>query len=295
MRPSPYLLLTLTSLFWAGNFVIARASHTEIPPLALAFWRWSIALLILLPFVLRRVIEQHRLYLQHWPRVVLLAMLGVAAFNTFIYLGVQYTTATNALLLNSFIPIVTIIITWLFQGQKLSLLQSIGVTISIVGVATIITHGHFGQLTTLQFNRGDLLVMVAVIIWALYTTILKGLPAEINRSGFMGMITFLGVVMLLPFYLVELQQGRSFELTQRTLLVLAYVGLFPSVLALLFYNRGVAEVGPGRASLFIHLMPVFGTVMSILFLKEQVQLFQFIGISLIFSGIYLSVRYHRAN
>ncbi len=289
MRVSPYFLLTLTSLFWAGNFVIARAVHADIPPVALAFWRWAIALAILLPFVYSHIWRQRALLLRHWRRIVLLSLLGVAGFNTFIYIGVQYTSATNALLLNSFIPVLTIIIAWLFQGQRLSLIQLLGVSLSVVGVAAIISRGDLMLLSSMSFNRGDLLVMVAVVFWAIYTTVLKGLPAEINRVGFMGVITLLGVLMLAPFYLWELSLGYRLSIDGSTMMTFAYVGLFPSVLALLFYNRGVAEVGPSKASLFIHLMPVFGTVMSFIFLAEVMRIFHLIGIGLIFSGIYLSL------
>ena len=289
MRVPPYFLLTLTSLFWAGNFVIARAVHADIPPVALAFWRWAIALAILLPFVYSHIWRQRALLLRHWRRIVLLSLLGVAGFNTFIYIGVQYTSATNALLLNSFIPVLTIIIAWLFQGQRLSLIQLLGVSLSVVGVAAIISRGDLMLLSSMSFNRGDLLVMVAVVFWAIYTTVLKGLPAEINRVGFMGVITLLGVLMLAPFYLWELSLGYRLSIDGSTMMTFAYVGLFPSVLALLFYNRGVAEVGPSKASLFIHLMPVFGTVMSFIFLAEVMRLFHLIGIGLIFSGIYLSL------
>ena len=289
MAVSPYLLLTLTSLFWAGNFVIARAVYADIPPVALAFWRWTTALVILLPFIYPHIWRQRAILLQNWRRVVLLSMLGVAGFNTFIYIGVQYTSATNALLLNSFIPVLTIIIAWLFLGQMLSLRQMLGVSISVVGVAAIISRGDLSLLGNMSFNRGDLLVMVAVVFWAIYTALLKGLPAEINRIGFMGVITLLGVLMLAPLYLWELSLGYQLSLDGSTMMTFAYVGLFPSVLAMLFYNHGVAEVGPGKASLFIHLMPVFGTVMSFIFLDEVMQLFHLIGIGLIFSGIYLSL------
>ena len=289
MRASPYLLLTLTSLFWAGNFVLARAVHADIPPVSLAFWRWTVALLILLPFVTHHILRQRSLLLQNWKRIILLSFLGIAGFNTFIYLGVQYTSATNALLLNSFIPMLTIIFTWLFQGQTLSMKQIFGVIISIFGVAAIISRGDLSLLKTMELNYGDLLVMVAVVFWAIYTTVLKGLPTEINRLGFMGVITLLGVIMLAPFYLWELSLDYHLTFNSSTLLTFAYVGLFPSVLAMLFYNRGVVEVGPGKASLFIHLMPVFGTVMSIIFLNEIVQSFHLIGIALIFTGIYFSL------
>jgi drug/metabolite transporter (DMT)-like permease len=285
-NPSPYLLLSLTSLFWAGNFVVARAAHADIEPIALAFWRWSIALVILLPFGAGIAWRQRCLYRQHLWRVVLLALCGIAGFNTLIYLGLQQTTATNALLLNSFIPVFTLVLTWAFLAAPRSWQQVLGVLISITGVVIVISRGDMGLLISVAFNAGDLLVMMAVIIWAIYTTLLNTLPATIERTGFMTSITLIGVVLLAPFYFMG---EHAPALNQGNLLTLAYVGIFPSVLALLFYNRGVAQVGAGRASMFIHLMPVFGTALSIVFLGERPEWFHLVGIALIFTGIYLSL------
>ncbi|MBF0471878.1 MAG: DMT family transporter [Gammaproteobacteria bacterium] len=287
MRISPYFLLTLTSLFWAGNFVVARAAHAEIEPIALAFWRWVIALTILLPFGGAIAWRERKLYHQNLWRITVLALTGIAAFNTLIYIGLQQTTATNALLLNSFIPVLTLILTWISLGVPYSLRQLFGVSLSICGVATIISRGDLTLFASLTLNRGDLLVMVAVVAWAIYTILLKGVPATIHRGGLMTTITFIGVVVLSPLYL---SGDYAPALTRNNLLTLGYVGIFPSVLALLFYNRGVAEVGPERASMFIHLMPVFGTLLAITFLNEQIALFHLAGIGLIFGGLWLSLR-----
>jgi drug/metabolite transporter (DMT)-like permease len=286
--PSPYLLLTLTVLFWSGNFVIARAAHAAIPPLTLSFWRWTLAFIVIAPFAVAHARRDWRLMLGQWRRVLALAVFGITGFNSLVYMGLQYTGATNALLLNAFIPILTMLITWGFMGRHLGKRQLLGVALSFSGVVVILARGDWQRLEALDFNRGDLLVALAAVVWALYTVLLKGLDPRINRIGFLAVITFIGTLGIAPFYLWELSRVGGVELTGGNLLSFAYVGLFPSVLAYIFYNRGVAEVGPERASLFIHLMPVFGTIMSIAFLGEVFALFHLIGIAAIFGGIFLS-------
>jgi len=292
---SPYLLLTLTVLFWSGNFVIARAVHASIPPLTLSFWRWALAFTVIAPFAVGHVRRDWRLLLGQWRRVLTLAVFGITGFNTLVYMGLQYTGATNALLLNAFIPILTMLITWLFMGQHLGRRQLLGVGFSFSGVVVILARGDWQRLMALDFNSGDLLVALATLVWALYTVLLKGLDPRINRIGFLAVITFIGLLGIAPFYAWELSRLGGVELSRANLFSFAYVGLFPSVLAYIFYNRGVAEVGPERASLFIHLMPAFGTIMSIAFLGEVLALFHLIGIAAIFGGIFLSTRTPRNN
>lgn len=287
---NPYFLLTLTALFWSGNFVLARAIHADIPPLALSFWRWVIALLLLLPFVIRPLRQQWPLLKAQWGRVVLLALTGVSGFNSLVYLGTQYTNATNALLINAFIPVLTILLSWLLLHLHLARNQFIGVAISILGVMVILSRGDWQVFTSMNFNLGDLLIFVAAISWALYTIWMKGLDLRINRIVFLAVIIFIGIIGILPFYLWEWLQSPPLVLSREIVASFVYVGIFPSVLAVLFYNYGVAEVGPARASLFIHLMPVFGTLMSIAFLGESFYLYHVVGIGAIFSGIYLSTR-----
>lgn len=287
---NPYLLLTLTALFWSGNFVLARAIHTAIPPMTLSFWRWVIALLLLLPFVLHLLKSQWPLLKAQWGRIVLLALTGISGFNSLVYLGTQYTNATNALLINAFIPVLTLLLSWFFLHLHLARTQFIGVAISVVGVMVILSRGDWQVFTAMSFNRGDLLIFVAAISWALYTIWMKGLDVRINRIVFLAVIIFIGIVGILPFYLWEWMQSPPLILNREMVASFAYVGIFPSVLAVWFYNYGVAEVGPARASLFIHLMPVFGTLMSITFLGESFFLYHVIGISAIFSGIFLSTR-----
>ncbi|MDH5360192.1 MAG: DMT family transporter [Gammaproteobacteria bacterium] len=287
---NPYLLLTLTALFWSGNFVLARAIHAVIPPMTLSFWRWVIALLLLLPFVAHALKPQWPLLKAQWGRVVLLALTGISGFNSLVYLGTQYTNATNALLINAFIPVLTILISWFFLHMLMGRRQFFGVAISVVGVMVILSRGDWQVFTALSFNRGDLLIFVAAISWALYTVWMKGLNSQINRLVLLWSIILIGIIGILPFYLWEWMHTPPLVITNDVIASFAYVGIFPSVLAVWFYNYGVAEVGPARASLFIHLMPVFGTLMSIGFLGESFYLYHVVGISAIFSGIYLSTR-----
>lgn len=287
---NPYLLLTLTALFWSGNFVLARAIHADIPPLALSFWRWVIAFTLLLPFVVKPLKQQWPLLKNQWGRVVLLALTGISGFNSLVYLGTQYTDATNALLINAFIPMLTILFSWLFLHMHLARTQFIGIAISVIGVMVILSRSDLQLFATMSFNQGDLLIFVATISWALYTIWMKGLDTRINRIVFLAVIIFIGIIGIMPFYIWEWMQSPPLRLNKEVIVSFAYVGVFPSVLAVWFYNYGVAEVGPARASLFIHLMPVFGTLMSVIFLGEHLYLYHLIGVSAIFTGIYLSTR-----
>lgn len=287
-HPSPYLLLVLTTLFWSGNWVVGRGMQPQMPPIAMSFWRWTAALIILLPFVWKPVIAQRKLIRKSWRVLLLLGILGVASFNTLAYLGLKTTTATNGLLLNSVIPVLIIAISWIFLGQRLSLRQGVGVALSLGGVLTIIAHGDLPALARLHFNSGDLWVLAAVACWAVYTVCLRWRPRELGSFTFLGATVIIGVAAVAPLYLWEFSTGARFEINLSTAATIGYFGLFPSVLAYLFWNRAVAEVGANMAGLFVHLMPVFGTILSMLFLGESLHLFHGVGIVLIFSGIFLT-------
>lgn len=284
----PYLLLVLTALFWSGNFVVGRALYGSIPPIALAFWRWAAALLIVLPLAYPHLRNQWPLLRNSWKKLVLYGLLGVGCFNTFIYIALQSTTATNALLINSTIPVLIIALSWLFGGTRLTRRQAVGVLVSLSGVITIICRADLQQLLSLRVNSGDLWVLLAVICWAIYTCLLRKRPAGIHPLSFLCAIILVGLISLAPFYAWELSRGLRMDLTPLTAAGLCYVALFASVLAFIMWNHSVAQVGANRAGLFLHLMPVFGTVLSILFLGEPFHLFQAAGIGLIFSGIYLT-------
>ena len=287
---NPYLLLTLTVLFWSGNMVVGRAVRGDIPPLAMAFWRWLIALLLVLPLALPHLKKEWPIIRQGWKPLLILGLLGVGGYNTFAYLALQQTTATNAALLNAFVPIATIAISWAFLGKSLRRIEGLGVLVSLIGALSIVSRGDLEVLRHLNLNVGDVWMLCAVLDWALYTIALAWRPAGLHPMLMLGTITVIGLSSILPFFLWEMASGQVMNLSGSALLALAYVGIFPSFVGYIFYNRGVAEVGANRASLFIHLMPVFGTVLSALFLGEIPHWYHYMGISLIFTGIWLTMR-----
>jgi len=287
---NPYLLLTLTVLFWSGNMVVGRAMRGDVPPMALAFWRWTIAFLLVLPLALPHLKTQWPLLKKGWKQVLILGLFGVGGYNTFAYLALQYTSATNAVLLNSFIPVATIAISWAFLGKHLRRLEGLGVVISLCGAVTIVARGDLAVLAHLNLNLGDVWMLAAVLVWAIYTVGLAWRPAGVHPMLMLAALTAVGLAALAPAYAWEIAGGRQINVHAGSLATLAYVGIFPSFLGYIFYNRGVAEVGPNKASLFIHLMPVFGTLLSAIFLGEIPLWYHYLGIALIFSGIWLTMK-----
>ena len=287
---NPYLLLTLTALFWSGNMVLGRGIRADVPPMALAFWRWVIAFALVLPLAWPHFRAQWPLLKKGWKPVLILGVLGVGGYNTFAYIALQYTSATNAVLLNSFIPVATIAISWAFLGKHLRRLEGLGVVISLCGALTIVARGDPAVLAHLNLNLGDAWMLFAVVVWAVYTVGLAWRPAGVHPMLMLAAMTAVGLAALLPAYIWEMGQGRHINVQVSSLAALAYVGIFPSFLGYIFYNRGVAEVGANKASLFIHLMPVFGTLLSAIFLAEIPHWYHYLGIALIFSGISLTMK-----
>jgi len=285
----PYLLLTLASLLWSANFIVGRAVHGSVPPVALAFCRWAGASLLILypawPHLRRDWLAIRR----GWPILLLLAAVGVAAFNTLVYTGLQTTFALNALLMQSTMPVLIVAMSFLLFRERVSKRQVFGITLSLAGAATIILRGDPGALRTLTINHGDLLVMIAVLCYAAYSVLLRLRPA-IHPLSFVAVTFAAGTLMLVPFFLGEIHGGRTLEFNLVTLLAVGYVAIFPSIVAYLCFNRGVELVGANRAGLFIHLMPVFGSLMAIAFLGESFRWFHGTGIVLIAAGILLATR-----
>ncbi len=284
----PYLLLTLSALFWSGNFVLSRGMHAEIPPVSLAFWRWVLALLIIAPFGLRRVYEQRGLLIRHRRFMIWQGILGVTGFNTLIYLALQSTTAINAVLVNSCIPIIIVLISLLVYRERLSIRQAIGVFISLSGVLLIIAKGEMAALQQLTFNQGDLLVLAAAIVWASYSANLRHYPEGLHPIAYLTGIMLAGLVFLFPCYLFEIQSGKNIQINIETILTISYVALFASVLAFICWTRAIREVGANRAGPFIHLMPVFSTILAIIFLEEVLLDYHIQGMGLVFTGIFIT-------
>ncbi|RVU84312.1 DMT family transporter [Leucothrix sargassi] len=287
-RLSPYLLLTLTTLFWAGNFNVARAISGEVPPMGLSFWRWVVAFALFIPFAYRPMKQHWGLMKQHFGLIFLLALLGVALFNSLVYIGLQSTTAINGVLMQSVCPIIIILLSTLIFGDSSSFKQWCGVLISMLGVGTILIKADLSALAGFHFNRGDLWVLLAVSSWGLYTVLLRKLPQALKGAPLLGYTMIIGIALIFPPYLMESLSGKTMPVTLTSVTSIAYVSIFASLLAFLFWNNAASRIGANRTGQFIHLIPVFGLTISTLILGEELQHYHFIGMVLVGSGLLLA-------
>lgn len=285
-----FVLLLLPPLLWAGNFIAGRAISAAVPPVTLSMIRWSIAFLCLLPFALGPFLKDRAHYYQYRWHILGTAITGVATFNLLVYWGLHTTSATNGIILNSFIPFLVAIFGFLFYQRKLPASQLAGLLVSLTGVLIVVSHGELQVLLTLAFAPGDVIIFLAMVFWALYTLWLKEIPAFINRTGLMLCQVIIALIFLLPLALWEQQFSTVNLENPQTLWILVYIGIFPSVIALLAYSKAVTLVGSVRASVFIHAMPIFGSILSTLLLREAFRLYQFLGMLTIFTGIWLASR-----
>jgi drug/metabolite transporter (DMT)-like permease len=282
----PYLLTAIAPLCWAGNFVLARGVVEIIPPVSFAFWRWAIALVILLPFTWRRARQDWVRVFESWKIMVVLSILGVSFFNTLVYTAVHTTTAINAAMIQTTMPAVIILATLAIFKERVNRLQILGVVVCIIGAFIIILRGRWQTLLGMSFAPGDILMMGAVVLYALYSALLRQRPA-IHPLSFLTYTFGFGIIFLLPLYIWELFAGATVHLNLQVMLSILYVALFPSIVAYFCWNRGVEVLGANRTGLFINLLPVFASILAILFLGETPQAFHVIGMGLIFGGMVL--------
>jgi drug/metabolite transporter (DMT)-like permease len=292
---SPYLLLSCTSLFWSLNWVIGRAIVGHVSPFAITFIRWLVAVLVMLPFAWPEIRAHWPEIRRHWRTVAWLGFWGTGLHNAFAYVGLQYTTATNGVILNSSIPVMIIVLGWLVYRDTITRLQALGVGVSLLGILVIVCRGDASVLATLSLNKGDLIVLAGMIFWAAYTVFLRMKPAQIPGLAMLACCGCFGVALLFPLFAFEMLflDGRV-EFTFATVSAMLYVGIFPSFVGYVFWNRGVAEVGPNVAGIFVHLMPAFGALLAWLFLDERIEMFHLGGIALILAGIALTTGGRRA-
>ncbi|MDB5812001.1 MAG: EamA family transporter [Betaproteobacteria bacterium] len=286
----PYLLLAVAVLFWAGNWVFARALRFDVPPVALAFWRWMVALVILTPFAYAHVRRQWSDIKSALPILALLALLATVFQHIPVYIGLRETTATNGALLNSITPVFILMLSRALVGERLSIMQIAGVSMSLAGVAVILAAGDLAALANLELNRGDLWVLVATLSWAIYTVCLRWRPAQLNLLAMLWVIAVIGVVAMVPFYAWEISAGRTFQPTTAVLSCLLYIGALSTVVSYVFWNRAVQQIGANRAGPFMYLMLVYTPLLAIVFLGERLHLYHLAGCVLILGGIYLTTR-----
>jgi drug/metabolite transporter (DMT)-like permease len=285
----PYLLLSLTSLFWAGNAIVGRAAAGHIPPFTLSFIRWTLATLILLPFGWRALKQDWPVIRARLGFMVFLSVISIGLFNSLQYWGLEHTTALNSLLLQSSGPLFVAIWSLLVLRIRLTMAQAGGIAASMLGVLVILLQGNLAALTAIQINKGDLLFLLAMAIFGLYAVLTQKRPA-IQQLSFLTFTFACGALCLVPAFLWEWLTRPPLEFNVATGLSMAYVAVFPSVLAYTFYNRGIALIGPNRSAPFFHLIPVFGSAMAIFFLGETLHLFHIVGYALVLAGIAVAAR-----
>ena len=289
----PYVLLFMTITFWSSNAIVGRAVAGHVPPVGLAFWRWTVAGLIMLAVAWPRLRTEWPVLRAHWRMVMLLSFLGITVFNTFLYIGLHHTQAINALLMQTAMPVMIILWTVLVFRERVRAGQAVGLLISLAGAATVISRGDPMVLLGLRWNVGDLWVLAAVACYAGYTALLRVRP-PVSAPVFLATTFLTGAAMLLPLSVWEIvAQGRVMPWDTTAVAAIAYVALFPSILAFACFNRGVALVGATAAGQFLYLMPLVGGLMSVVFLGETLLWAHGLGLLLILSGLWLAARAQR--
>jgi len=289
-RGLAYLLLCLTMLFWAGNWVIGRALRGEIEPFALNLARWAIAVAVLAPFALPALRGQGAAIRRHWGILALLALTGVALFHALIYVGLKTTTTVNAVLLNSSLPLFILACSWILEREQSTPRQVGGMLLSFAGILAILSRGELQGLRQFDVHAGDLWILLAMPIWGVYSVLLKRRPPELGAVGFLFVLALGGMLMLVPAAALEAAYAPPRWPSAAAAAGVLYIALFASVIAFICWNRGVAIVGANKAGFTLHLLPVFGTLLAIAFLGETFQPFHAAGIATILAGVLVATR-----
>jgi drug/metabolite transporter (DMT)-like permease len=289
-RGFAFALLALANLFWAGNWVTGRALRDAFDPVSLNFWRWLIALLVLAPFALPGLAAKGPVIRRHAGILALLALLGVALFQSLVYLGLKSTTAINAVLINCSAPLFVLLCSWAIEGKRATLRQLAGILVSVAGILVILARGEPARLLELEFHSGDAWILLAMPVWGLYSVLLNRRPPELGGVHFLFVLSAAGVLMLAPVFALETLRAPPRMPTAAEALGVLYVALAASVGAFLCWNRGVTTVGANAAGFTIYLLPTFGTLLAIVFLGESFGAFHAAGIVTIVAGIILATR-----
>jgi drug/metabolite transporter (DMT)-like permease len=289
-RWQPYVLLALSNLFWAGNWVLGRALRDAFNPVTLNFWRWAIAALVLLPFALPQLAGKGPLLRRHAGLLAALTLTGVVLFQSLVYLGLRSTTTVNAVLLNCTGPLFMLLCSWVIDRERATPGQVAGMLISFAGVAVILSRGELTDLLRLRFHSGDAWILLAMPIWGVYSVLLKRWPRELGGTGFLLVLAAGGVPVLLAGAGIEALLAVPGHVTPAAVGGLIYVALFASVGAFICWNRGVAAVGANAAGFSLPLLPAFGTILAIAFLGEDIRAFHLVGIATILVGVFVATR-----
>jgi drug/metabolite transporter (DMT)-like permease len=282
-------MLVCATLFWAGNFMVGKFAFLEnIPPMSLVFLRWSLVWLILLPFTYKEIIRHKDTIITNLPLLFFLAFTSVGLFNTFTYLSLVHTQVINASLFNTAIPAAIIFLCFLLKIEKTNKFQILGLILSVFGILSIITKLDLNVLLSLNFNKGDLIMIGGVITWGLYSAFLKNKKFTLPLLTLVQVLCTFGLIFIFPQFLYEFSQGLRINVNTNLYYTLIYLALFPSIGSYYCWAGAVAIIGANRAGIFLSLIPFFSTIMAIIFFNEQFEFFHLIGSILIILGLFLS-------
>ena len=288
---SAYLFLVLATFCWSGNFIVGKfATVYEIPPLTLNVFRWISVWFILIHFTYKEIFENLPYIKKNWLVISFMGVITISTFNSVVYFALNYTQVINAVLMLSAIPAATIVLSSLMKIEETNIFQLLGLVLSIIGIGSIISNGDIQKIISLDFNKGDMWMLVCVITWSLYSTLLKKNNFKFSQFTLIQLMVSVGILFLIPQFFYEKSIGLELNLDKNFFLILIYVAIFPAIAAYYFWQKGIEIIGPNRASMFIQLMPLFSAVMAIIIFKEKFELYHFVGAIFILSGIYLSNR-----
>ncbi len=284
-----YIMLVCATLFWSGNFIVGKLAFLEnIPPLSLVFYRWSLVWFILLPFTFKEILKHKEIILNNLPILFFLGFTSVGLFNSFTYLSLIHTQVINSTLFNTAIPAVIILLCFLFKIEKTNKFQILGLIISVLGIISIITKLDIKIFLSLNFNKGDIIMIGGVITWGIYSTLLKKKKFTLPLLTLVHVICTFGLICVFPQFFYEFSQGQFIEFNTNLFYILIFLALFPSIGSYYCWAGAVSIIGANRAGIFLSLIPLFSTIMAISFYKEQFQFFHLIGAILIILGLFLS-------
>ena len=284
-----FILLTASSLFWSGNFFTGKiASLYELTPFKLSFLRWSLAFLLLLPFTYKKIVDDFEKYKKNLPFILITSILGVTIFNSFTYLSLQTSMVINSSIMASITPLLIILFSWLIFKTQTYFMQFFGIILSIIGVLIIISKANFYNLINLNFTTGDLWMLTAVFSWGLYSVLLKKIDNTLSQLATLEVMIFFGLIFIFPFYILEVLNNSYLPKDLNEVIMISYVAIFASITSFFAWNKGVSILGANKASLFLHLIPVFSSMWAIIFLGEKFSFFHLFGTVFIVLGIILS-------
>ena len=284
-----FILLIASSLFWSGNFFTGKvASLYDLTPFKLSFLRWSLAFLLLLPFTYGKIVKDFEKYKKNLPYLLITSVLGVTIFNSFTYLSLQTSMVINSSIMTSVTPLLIIFFSWLIFKTPTYFMQFFGIILSIIGVLLIISKANYINLINLNFTKGDLWMLAAVFSWGLYSVLLKKIDNTLSQLATLEVLIFFGIIFIFPFYIIESLNNSYLPKDLNEILMISYCAVFASIVSFFAWNRGVSILGANKASLFLHLIPVFSSMWAIIFLGEKFSFFHLMGTAFIILGIVLS-------